>query len=503
MKISSPVILLLRRDLRLFDNLALHNASKCGAVIPVYILESSAASSLNSNGLGDELKTSSFQAMGGASEWWLHKSLNSLSEKFASKNGSLFIQKGDTFSILESLIQQTGAQSVFWNRRYEPDNIKRDTALKSQLKNLGVNVNSYNASLISEPWLTLNKQGLPYKVFSAYWRHCIANIEVATPLPEPESIDFFDLSETTEKVLSIDDLGLIDTQINWAQGIKDNWQPGEDSAQTRWSTFLDENIIRYKSNRDIPATDGTSRLSPHIAFGEISVRQLWHDIKNTYEIDSNVDAACYLSEVGWREFSYYLLYHFPHMVHGNYNSKFDNFNWLAEHTPEYKKRLLAWQTGNTGYPIIDAGMRELWHTGYMHNRVRMVVASFLCKHLMIHWEEGAKWFWDTLVDADLASNTASWQWVAGCGADAAPYFRIFNPTTQGEKFDKKGVYTRRWVPELAKISDKYLYHPWDASADELSSAGIKLGQDYPNPIINHSEARAFALDSYQQLKAIS
>ena len=275
---------------------------------------------------------------------------------------------------------------------------------------------------------------------------------------------------------------------------------GETHAQQVWDDFLKNSISRYEDSRNIPSIAGTSKLSPHLAFGEISVRQIWHDVMQQKSIDRqhNDDLDRYLSEIGWREFSYYQLYHFPELPKKNFNPRFNHFQW-----DKPSAQLKAWKKGMTGYPLVDAGLRELWQTGYMHNRVRMVVASFLCKDLLIHWQEGAKWFWDTLLDADLASNSASWQWCAGCGADAAPFFRIFNPTTQSEKFDTEGLYIRRWIPELSKMPNKYIHKPHEAPYEVLQQAQVEIGKTYPKPIVDHKSARLEALERYKSLKTMN
>lgn len=477
---NNTTIVLIRNDLRLSDNPALYNAVERGRIILLYVHENH----------------DKYWARGGASRWWLHHSLEKFQQQVIHLGGQLILLKGDTYKAIEQLVKTSGAIRVFWNRRYEPAHIQQDSAIKSQLTTKGISVTSFKASLLSEPWETLNQQNLPYRVFTAYWRNCLHNLSVSKPLPSIHQAEFHHLNNT--QTLSLDELQLLDKKHQWTQGFENNWTPGEGAARVKWLSFLDSSIDTYKKNRDLPNISGTSRLSPHLAFGEISPRQIWHDIHSYRETSTNTDVATYLSEIGWREFSYYLLYHFPHIINASFNPKFKYFNWRSD----ISTKLKAWQTGQTGYPLIDAGMRELWHTGYMHNRVRMVAASFLCKHLLIHWKHGANWFWDTLLDADLASNTASWQWVAGCGADAAPYFRIFNPVTQGEKFDTQGEYTRHWVPELKQLPNKYLHHPWDAPKEILSSANLTLGKTYPLPMVDHRAAREIALQSYNELKLL-
>lgn len=500
--IDSPrSIVLFRRDLRLSDNNALFSASEYGEVLPIYIHEQP-----------DETQhIDKNWPIGGASKWWLHHSLKHLNEQLQRVKQSLTIFQTSqskigtapsTQSVLVDLCENNDCQRIFWNRRYEPHHIEQDKALKIYLKEHGIEVHSFNNNLLSEPWQQFTKQDTAYKVFTPYWRHCRNRFELELPVPAPLPQPNFQESTiewNIESCVSLDELTLLPRNPDWSKTINEQWFPGEEHAQQKWAKFQESAINHYDHARDIPSIQGTSQLSPHFAFGEISVRQIWHDsiqlqIHNQTSID---DLNRYLSEIGWREFSYYQLFHFPELPKRNFNPRFDTFHWNSDHT-----QLNAWQQGKTGYPLVDAGMRELWHTGYMHNRVRMVVASFLCKDLLIHWQEGAKWFWDTLLDADLASNSAGWQWCAGCGADAAPFFRIFNPTTQSEKFDNTGIYIRKWVPELSKLPDKLIHKPWEAPIDILRVAGITLGKTYPLPIVEHKTARLEALDRYKDLKTL-
>ena len=296
--------------------------------------------------------------------------------------------------------------------------------------------------------------------------------------------------------VALSELGLLPT-IPWDGGLQATWIPGEAGAQARLETLVAGPLKAYHDLRNLPDKPGTSMLSPHLRFGEISPRQVWHRVQIALqqgEIPSGTDSVTFLNEIGWREFAYHLLYHFPQTVDTPLNPAFEAFPWRHDPTG-----LKAWQKGLTGYPIVDAGMRQLWHTGWMHNRVRMIVASFLTKDLILPWQQGANWFWDTLVDADLASNTLGWQWAAGSGADAAPYFRIFNPITQGEKFDPDGHYVRRWVPELAAMPAKWIHKPWEAPAEVLSSARVRLGENYPGPMVDHAQARLAALAAYKEI----
>jgi len=465
-------IMWFREDLRLFDNPALHYASQRGAVIPLFIFP---------------------EGLGAASYWWLHHSLQSLAHSLAEHQAPLILKTGEPTAVLSSLASSYQCDQVVWNRVYSPQGMAQGQCVKAQLDVSGVKTRSFNGQLLIEPSRIQTKQGTPFKVFTPFWRNCMANLQ-PPPLLEVPEITAVDDSVSSEPLES---WRLLPTDPNWAVGIEQKWCPGEEGAQARWVTFNDGPIDRYKEGRDIPGQINTSELSPHLAFGEISVRQLWfetHDSINAGTVSSE-NGQKYLAELGWREFSRYLLVHFPHLEEHPFNAKFKRFSW-----EENRHWLEAWQQGKTGYPIVDAGMRELWHTGFMHNRVRMVVASFLTKHLRTHWREGADWFWDTLVDADIANNTASWQWVAGCGADAAPYFRIFNPVLQGEKFDKKGEYVKRWVPELEKLEPRFIHKPWEAEVATLSKAGITLGKNYPRPIVDHKKARTSALLAYQQIK---
>ena len=472
---NTPIIVWFRQDLRLSDNPALHYAAAEGSILPVYILDDLSA---------DKRK------MGAASRVWLHHSLTALNDALG---GTLILKKGEASSIIQDLIRETGAKGVFWNRCYEPWRIKRDKAIKEQLEQDGITAKSFNGSLLWEPWDIKKDDGGHYKVFTPFYRKgCLKAKEPRQPLDPPSKISF-----ATAESLPLEDLCLLPSkpEPRWDKDMPQYWHIGEDGAQARLSDFLDGGIQDYKDGRNMPAQENVSRLSPHLHWGEISPNQAWHAaLQSGDPHDRNID--CFLSELGWREFSYSLLYYYPDIDWQNLQEKFNDFPWKAQTSHD----LESWQKGQTGYPIVDAGMRELWATGYMHNRVRMIVGSFLVKHLLIHWHRGEEWFWDCLFDADAASNTASWQWIAGCGADAAPYFRIFNPITQGEKFDPAGAYIRRWVPELNDLPDKYLNKPWEAPDEILMEAGIKLGETYPEPIVEHQGARERALNAFQSIK---
>ena len=429
--------------------------------------------------------------MGGASRWWLHQALESLN---LSLQGKLNIFSGDPLLILPQLAQQNSASSVVWNRCYEPWRIARDGKLKAVLKDQGTEVESYNGSLLWEPWQVLKKDGTPYKVFTPYYRRgCLSAVQPRKPLAMPDHIKLLPLCADS---MVLDDLQLMPT-IPWDTQMKARWDISETAAQDRLDEFVMDELEDYREGRNFPNKANVSRLSAYLHFGQISTNTAWHRASDAAAlIDNESSIDTFLSELGWREFSHYLLYHFPQLPKDNLQSRFDIFPWAANTDAD----LRAWQRGRTGYPLVDAGMRELYSTGYMHNRVRMVVGSFLVKNLLIHWHRGEEWFWDCLVDADLAANSASWQWIAGCGADAAPFFRIFNPVTQSEKFDKQGDYIRRYVPELADMPAKYIHAPWLAPAEVLVAAGVEIGTDYPAPIMDIKESRERALAAFALTK---
>ena len=472
----SPSIVWFRHDLRLADNPALDAALEGGGpVIPAFIWEP------------DEEYP---WELGSASRWWLHHSLKALDSRIARLESKLIIRTGPTLGKLRSLIKETGAEAVYWNTRYEPRVLERDKGIEVALEESGVHAESFNGSLLFGPEEIRTKQDNVYRVFTPYW-NASRQKEVRRPTPAPEALVS---PKKWPRSKSVDDLGLLPT-IDWATGMREAWTPGEAGATERFEAFVDRHITDYVEERNRPDREGTSSLSPHLHFGEISPRIIWDRIRSGGEIDDlSPGAETYLKEVAWREFGYQLLYHFPKTTDEPLRGEFAAFPWRED-----PKALRAWQRGRTGYPIVDAGMRQLWAMGWMHNRVRMIVASFLVKHLLLPWREGARWFWDTLVDADLASNTLGWQWSAGCGADAAPYFRVFNPILQGEKVDPKGEYVRRWVPELAKVSDRYLHKPWEAPAKMLSDWGITLGTTYPRPIVEHAAARERALEAFYSI----
>ena len=480
---SPPILVWFRDDLRLADNPALHTAlEEDQPVFCVYVR--------------DDVSPQA-RRLGGASCWWLHQSLTALSSALAAKGGRLDVLRGKADEQILALVQSAGIRRVHWNRRYDPASIASDSALKAALQAQGVEVKSFNANLLHEPWELKPTSGPYFKVFTPYWKAARARGAPASPLPAPEALAQADWPRHAPARVGLADLNLLPTKPDWAEGLRDRWEPGETGARERLGDFLDDQLAHYSENRDFPARDVSSRLSPHLRFGEISPRQIYHAVQFHAEQDERLRGSAdkFLSEIGWREFSYALLYHFPKLATDNYNARFDGFTWATDTAAS----LTAWQRGQTGYPIVDAGMRELWLTGTMHNRVRMVVASFLVKHLRIDWRAGEDWFWDTLCDADPASNPASWQWVAGSGADAAPYFRIFNPVLQGEKFDAEGAYIRTYVPELALMPAKWIHKPWDAPPDVLLCAKVTLGRSYPHPIVDHAAARDAALKAFKAL----
>ena len=466
------VIAWFRQDLRIHDNPALRAAAAQGTVLPIYILDDVNA--------GD-------WAMGGASRVWLYHSLQSLDRGL---NGKLQLFRGAAREVLNKLVSTHEVAAVYWNRCYEPWRIERDTHIKHDLSVQGVDCHSFNGSLLWEPWDVAKPDGTPYRVFTPFYQKgCYKAPAPRQPLPAPDPLSLH--HSLCPDAQELDQLALLPSDLDWHLTLCDRWEIGEDAAMFRLQQFRDECLIEYQRGRDFPAREATSRLSPHLHFGEISPHQLWHPIEQQ---EHGENASHYLREIAWREFSHHLLYHFPQLPQCNFNDRFDDFDWRND-----RESLQRWQRGQTGYPIVDAGMRELWQTGYMHNRVRMIVASFLVKNLLIHWRAGADWFWDCLFDADLSNNSASWQWCAGSGADAAPYFRIFNPVLQSQKFDADGVYLLRYCPELGSLPARLRHCPWEASETQLAQAGIRLGVDYPQPMVDLKVTRERALQRYKAL----
>ncbi len=480
-KNSTANILWLRQDLRLADNPALHAAGRRGGpVVPLFIWAP------------DE---EGAWPPGGASRWWLHQSLARLAAELQKAGVGLIIRRGASLAQLLDVAGKTGAQAVFCNRRYEPAAIARDRKVEAALGAAGLRVESFNGALLHEPPGIRNKSGQPFQVFTPFWKACLASAEPDAPLSAPRSLAPLPKRATSLPLAALE----LEPRINWTGGLHAAWQPGSAGAKAELDRFLHDGLLGYSEGRNRPDLVGTSRLSPHLHFGEVSPRQVWHAVRRFAESRS-IPAATwrhwqFLAELGWREFAHHLLYHFPHTPEQPLRAQFARFPWR-----ENAAWLRAWQRGRTGYPLVDAGMRELWTTGWMHNRVRMVVASFLVKNLLITWQEGARWFWDTLVDADLANNTLGWQWTAGCGADAAPYFRIFNPVSQGEKFDPDAAYIRRWIPELARLQVPWIHKPWQAPPDALAATGVELDRSYPRPVVGQLVSREVALEAYQKVR---
>ena len=466
-------IIWFHKDLRLHDNPALYHAIKDStSILPIYI---------------DDIAQE--KPEGAASKWWLYHSLKSLKNSFQEKfKISFHCYKGKSEKIILDLVKRHEIEAVYWNDSFIPDFLKKRENIEKKLKDQNISVYHYNASLLHHPKDIKNKQGSHFKVFSPFWKH-IKKLDIRSTVSLPQS------TKGTHDASScdIDDLDLL-PKIHWDKTFYDYWEVGEKAAQEKLESFIEHHINAYKKQRDYPAKEGTSKLSPHLHFGEISPVQIFHKVElfrqNHHLSDTNTDT--FLSEVAWREFSYHLLYHYPCLPSVSLQDKFKNFPWRKN----YEKDLKAWKEGKTGYPIVDAAMRQLWKMGWMHNRLRMIVGSFLVKDLLIPWQEGEAHFWECLVDGDHANNTASWQWVAGCGADAAPYFRVFNPYLQSKKFDPKGEFIRQWVPELKNMSDDHIHEPYKASEDSIKKADIK---NYPEPIIDHYEARDKALEIFKKL----
>ena len=474
---KNPIIYWLRQDLRLADNQALLHAASLGPVVPVFIWDKDAAYN-----------------PGGASRWWLHQALIDLADSFKKYDVPLILRQGDPEQVLLAIAKESGAKNIVWCRGYEPGLRESDARIMAVLDKAGVTVDIRNGFLLHEPESIKNGSGNPYRVYTPFSKACRASGPVPAPLPAPKKL------ENVKGIKSdkLEDWKLVPRTAVWPKGLAQAWQVGEKAGHMQLKNFVAETLGDYKVGRNHPDKDHTSRLSPYLHFGHISPRQAWHAIEKAQHQGDGVisgSAERYLLELLWREFAWHLIFHFPDMDRRPLNPAFANFPWHSDATA-----LKAWQRGMTGYPIVDAGMRQLWQTGWMHNRVRMIVASFLIKHLLIDWRTGMDWFWDTLVDADFANNSVSWQWVAGCGADAAPYFRIFNPILQGKKFDVKGDYVRKFVPELAGLSPEYIHEPWTAPADMLKKANIKLGQTYPEPIVEHNKARKRALTALKEMR---
>ena len=465
-----PTLAWFRRDLRLTDNPAWSWAVGTGRpVVPVFVLDEEEGE----------------QPIGGASRWWLHGSLQGLGRALRGQGSRLVLRREAAGRAITELVGETGASTIVWNRLYEPAIARRDEEIEERCAETGLETRTFQAGLLFEPVDVRSGTGRPYRVFTPFWRKCLehgfARPVAASPPPAAPA--------TWPASNDLGSWNLRCSEPDWAAGFRDVWQPGEDGAQRRLRAFLAGAVEQYDQDRDRPGIEATSRLSPHLHFGEIGPRQV---AARAMAFPSGPGRDAFLRELGWREFSHHLLFHNPDMGNRNLRPEFDRMPWRD--APEDLRR---WQRGETGYPIVDAGMRELWTTGWMHNRVRMLVASFLTKHLLIDWRHGADWFWDPLVDADWANNSCGWQWTAGSGADAAPYFRIFNPVAQSRRYDSAGAYLRKWVPELRHLPDHAVHAPWLATESTLAAAGVRLGKSYPLPIVHHAAARQRALDAWR------
>ncbi|RUM25142.1 deoxyribodipyrimidine photo-lyase [Rhizobium vallis] len=472
---TKPVILWFRKDLRLDDNKALAAAHLSGRpIIPLYINEPEAA------GTGP---------LGAAQAWWLHHSLEALDRSLHERQGRLVLASGEPLEVLRAIIGNSGAEAVFWNRRYDPAGISIDIRIKHELEKQAIEAQSFGGQLLHEPSRLVTGGGTPYRVYTPFWRALENASEPEPPLEAPSKLQLAQKLPASERLGS---WKLLPMKPNWAGDFDDLWIPGEAGAREKLRAFLEDALDGYRENRDYPAKQATSMLSPHLALGEISPTRIWDATRGLSKRVPAADLVHFRKEIAWREFSYHLLFHFPRLASVNWNDRFDGFEWRND-----GEDFDAWRRGMTGYPIVDAGMRQLWRHGWMHNRVRMIVASFLIKDLMVDWRRGEAWFRDTLVDADPANNAASWQWVAGSGADASPFFRIFNPVLQGETFDPDGDYVRTHVPELRGLDAKYIHRPFEAPKSVLDGAGVALGETYPKPIVDHASARNRALAAYK------
>ena len=464
-----------RQDLRIQDNLALYEIAKeCEYIVPIYIYD-------------DNLH------IGSASKWWLEKSLNSLNDSLNHKKSKLFYFKGSPEDIILNIISQLNITHIFWNRLYDSYSIKRDSEIKKKLISKKILCKSYRGSVIKEPWNIKNKSGSFFKVFTPFWNSCLDEMHEIKLLDSQIKIKL--PNNLNLNNIEIKNIKLFPQKSNWIKMLNECWDPGEKKAIKILNDFKKNSLNNYDEGRDRPDQNFTSKLSPYLHFGEISPERIYKEIFDQ-KIQKNSSKKKYLAEIGWREFSYNLIYHYPDMQYKPIQQKFSKFPWVKNN-----KHLNAWKEGVTGIPIVDAGMRQLYKIGWMHNRLRMIVGSFLCKNLLIHWTQGEKWFFDTLVDADIASNSAGWQWIAGCGADAAPYFRIFNPILQSQKFDPNGEYIKEYVPELRNIPLNLIHTPWKMTIDEQKNYKLIIGKNYPKPIIDLGVSRDRALRAFQNLKS--
>ncbi len=469
---DQPAIVWFRDDLRLADHAALHAAIESGRpLVPVFVLDAGSAEPW---------------ALGGASRWWLHHSLASLAASLQARGSHLILRRGDAQASITEIAAETGAAAVFTGGSADPWARRVDQAVAEAF---GGTLHRMRTTTLFHPDSVRTKSGGAYSVYTPFANACRALGGPKPPLPAPKQIR----TAAAPRSDRLDDWGLLPVRPDWAAGLRDTWTPGEAGAMERAGDFLAHGLPGYAAARDRPAGDGTSMLSPHLHFGEISAGQLWH---LAHQRPGSQSRDIFIRELLWREFCANLLWHNPDLPRAPLKPEFGKMPWRDD-----KPALSAWQQGQTGIPIVDAGMRQLWQIGWMHNRVRMIVASFLIKHLMIPWQDGEVWFWDTLVDADLANNAGNWQWVAGCGADAAPYFRIFNPVLQGRKFDLHGDYVRHFVPELSRMDPRHIHAPWEAPAGALAAAGVVLGESYPHPIVDLAEGRTRALDAYAKIRS--
>lgn len=478
---KQPGVMWFRQDLRLSDNSAFSAAAAAGPLVCLYVLD-------------DE--TPGKWAWGGASRWWLHKSLESLEAQLAGLGLKLILRRGPADRVIDQLLVESAADNLFFTRGYAPWEPALEQRIRVAAVQRGVICHRYGGFLLHEPEAIRTREDKPFQVFTPYSRACLACGAPRTPKPAPGAVTAWTGILETDRLR---DWNLPPSKPNWAEAFA--WDPGEKSAHLRLTHFIETSLKGYVDDRDRPDRDGTSCLSPHLHWGEVSAIQCWNAVtSHAARCNGGMDRSAekFLLELLWREFSYHLLHHWPDLPDRSFQEKFQTMIWRDDPIGLY-----AWQRGETGIPIVDAGMRQLWTTGYMHNRVRMIAASFLIKDLLIDWREGERWFWDTLIDADIANNAASWQWVAGSGADAAPYFRIFNPSLQSERFDPAGTYIRKWLPELMAVPDKWIHRPWQAPQIELEKAGVRIGQDYPCAIVGHAFARKRALDAFGYMRGLS
>lgn len=475
------------QDLRVQDNPALFFACQGASqdqqtILPIFIF--------------DQVNK---RPLGGASKWFLHQALKQLQHDLKQELAlELLIFQGPSLKILSTLLDQKPISEIYFNRLYEPFNLKLEKQIKDLGQNRGLKVFDFKSYLLFEPNEIKNVSGKYFKVFTPFWKKCLRDWDIVkSPLPEIKNTNCkANLELQSLNTINLDNLNLISYQPDWSSGLKDFWVFNQKEILTRFSNFLHQHLGKYKEDRNFPFQAGTSKLGPYLHFGLISINQIVDLVKKHHRNhpEDKAGTACFLSELGWREFSHHLLYNFPELPKQNFKEQFNNFAW--QNNPDFLKK---WQKGKTGYPIVDAGMRELWHTGFMHNRLRMIVASFLIKDLLIDWRLGEEWFWDCLCDANLANNSAGWQWVAGSGADSAPYYRIFNPVLQGEKFDPLGEYVKKWLPELKNIPDRFIHSPWKLSDSELYRLGVVLGKNYPQRMVIHEQARNEALARYKAI----